>query len=128
MKFVHRFAYYLLGLFIGSLFLKFILDYTGSKGLDFCYLPNCRVLKNIRNKPFIYATEAAQKINQKWLDTTEVKSILTNGDVDFSKSNKPATGGGKIYIINGINKQKELFTLEVVNFEEKAVLKDIRKQ
>ncbi len=126
MKFTYRLAYYAFGLLVGSLFLKMVLDFTGKKGLDFCYLPNCRVLKNIRNKPFDYSPNAEQKINAKFIDTAEIKAILTNGDVDFSKSNKPYKGG-KLYIINGINNNKTSIKLEVLNYEEKAVLIDIKK-
>ena len=126
MKFIHRLGYYLVGVLVGSLFLKFVLDYTGSKGLDFCYLPNCRVLKNIRNKPFDYSEISTQKLAEKWIDTTEVKNILTNGDVDFSKSNKPFKGG-KLYVIKGVTKKFVPITLEVVNYDEKAILKDIIK-
>jgi hypothetical protein len=84
------------------------------------------VLKNIRNKPFHFSDIAKQKIEQKWVDTTDIRKILTDGDVDFSLSNKPLEGG-KLYVITGENSKKNSITLKVINYEEKAVLKDILK-
>ena len=126
MDFKTRLAYYILGLFIGGLFLKFVLDYTGGKGMDFTYLPNARVLKNIRNKPFDYSDIAKQKIESKLISIEDIKYILTEGDVDFDLSKKPIQGG-KLYIINGETKNNVSFTLEIINKEEKALLKDIIK-
>ena len=126
MDFKTRLAYYILGLFIGGLFLKFVLDYTGGKGMDFTYLPNARVLKNIRNKPFDYSDIAKQKIQSKLISIEDIKYILTEGDVDFDLSKKPIQGG-KLYIINGETKNNVPFTLEIINKEEKALLKDIIK-
>ena len=126
MDFKTRLAYYILGLFIGGLFLKFVLDYTGGKGMDFTYLPNARVLKNIRNKPFDYSDIAKQKIESKLISIEDIKYILTEGDVDFDLSKKPIQGG-KLYIINGETKNNIPFTLEIINKEEKALLKDIIK-
>ena len=126
MDFKTRLAYYILGLFIGGLFLKFVLDYTGGKGMDFTYLPNARVLKNIRNKPFDYSDIAKQKIQSKLISIEDIKYILTEGDVDFDLSKKPIQGG-KLYIINGETKNNVSFTLEIINKEEKALLKDIIK-
>ncbi len=127
MKFTHRLAYYLFGFMIGGLFLKFILDYTGGKGMDFCYLPNARVLKNIRNKPFDYSEMAKQKLDQKIITLEDVKYILTEGDVDFELSKKPLQGG-KLYVVNGETLKHIPVTLEVINKEEKAILKDIIKK
>ena len=124
MNFTHRLAYYLLGLLIGGLFLKFVLDYTGGKGLDFTYMPNARVLKNIRNKSFIYNEIAVIKMSQKHIDSTDIKEILTNGDVDFSISNKPFEGG-KVYINEGVTKKNVTTKLQIINYENKAILNDI---
>ena len=89
MDFKSRLAYYLFGFFIGGLFLKFVLDYTGGKGMDFTYLPNARVLKNIRNKPFDYSEIATKKISEKMITIKDIKHVLTDGDVDFDLSKKP---------------------------------------
>ena len=127
MDFKTRLAYYIFGLFIGGLFLKFVLDYTGGKGMDFTYLPNARVLKNIRNKPFDYSDVAKQKLTEKYITLEDVKYILTKGDVDFDLSKKPMQGG-KLYVVNGETLSHIPVTLRVINKEEKAILLDIVKK
>lgn len=127
MDFKTRLAYYLFGLFIGGLFLKFVLDYTGGKGMDFTYLPNARVLKNIRNKPFDYSENATKILSEKWLSISDIRFVLTNGDVDFDLSKKTMLGG-KLYVINGETLKHIPVTLKVINKEEKALLLDIIKK
>ena len=121
-----RLAYYILGLFIGGLFLKFVLDYTGGKGMDFTYLPNARVLKNIRNKPFDYSNDAKQKIQSKLISIDDIKYILTEGDVDFDLSKKPMQGG-KLYVVKGETVNGIPFILQIINRENKALLLEITK-
>ena len=126
MDFKSRLAYYILGLFIGGLFLKFVLDYTGGKGMDFTYLPNARVLKNIRNKPFDYSDDAKQKIQSKLISIEDIKYILTEGDVDFDLSKKPMQGG-KLYVVKGETIAGIPFVLQIINRENKALLLEITK-
>ncbi len=127
MKFYQRLAYYLLGLLIGGIFVFYFLGAKAeSRGVSFCYLPNCRVLKDLRSKPFHYSSEASQKLTEKWIDTVDVKNTLTYGDVDFSKSNTKE-GAGKKYIVKGKTIQNTPITLEVINYTDKVVLKDIHK-
>ena len=126
MDFKSRLAYYILGLFIGGLFLKFVLDYTGGKGMDFTYLPNARVLKNIRNKPFDYSDDAKQKIQSKLISIEDIKYILTEGDVDFDLSKKQMQGG-KLYVVKGETIAGIPFVLQIINRENKALLLEITK-
>ena len=128
MKFTQRLAYYLLGFLIGGLFLLFFFQgKTKGQDISYCYLPNCRVLKDLRNKPFHYSDVASEKLAQEWLDTIDIKNTLRYGDVDFKNSNVPMENG-KYYIIEGktIN-QKPIF-VEVINYSEKVVLKDVLTQ
>ncbi len=124
MKFYQRLAYYLSGFAIGMLFLMMILN---GKDTSCSYFPNARVLKDIRQKPFYYSEEASQKINQKWADTADIRKTLTFGDINFDKSNIKI-GGGKRYIIAGKNFKNEKIILEIINYQDKAYLKDIQKQ
>lgn len=126
MRFSHRLAYYLFGFLIGGLFLKFVLDYTGGKGMDFTYLPNARVLKNIRNKPFEYSEKASSTLAETWIDTIDIKNTLTYGDVDFDKSNIKYENG-KLYCIEGNTIKNQPIILTVINYSGKAVLKEIKK-
>jgi hypothetical protein len=91
------------------------------------YFPNARVLSNLRSKPFHYSDKASIILSQKWVDTTDIKNTLTYGDVDFDKSNK-AEENGKLYLIEGKTKKNQPIILEVINYENKAVLRDIKKQ
>jgi hypothetical protein len=124
MKFYQRFAYYSFGMIIGMIFLFMFLN---GKDMSCSYFPNARVLKDIRSKPFYYSDESKAKLMQKWVDTSDIRKTLTYGDVIFSKSNIPS-GRGKLYVIEGKNSKNEAITLEVVNYAEKVLLKDITKE
>ena len=124
MKFYQRFAYYLVGLVIGIFFVAMVLS---GKDTRCNYFPNARVLNNLRNKPFNYSEIASEKLSQKWVDTIDIKNTLTYGDVDFDKSNK-TIDNGKLYTIEGKTIKNQLITLEVVNYSNKVVLKDIIKR
>ncbi|WP_313807473.1 DUF4258 domain-containing protein [Flavobacterium sp.] len=124
MKFTQRLAYYLLGLLLGGIFVYFFFQ---KKKTEFCYLPNCRVLKDLRSKPISIAPEAQQKLNEKWVTMEDIKACLQHGDVDFSQSNKPAENG-KLYIVEGYNTKHEEIEVTMINYTERVVLKDIKKQ
>ncbi|WP_026704873.1 DUF4258 domain-containing protein [Flavobacterium soli] len=124
MKFYQRFAYYLSGFAIGMVFLFFILN---GKETSCSYFPNARVLKDLRSKPFHYSDVAKEKLAQKWIDTSDIKKILTHGDVDFDQSNIK-DGSGKLYTIDGKNSKNENITVEVINYSDKVLLKDIKKE
>jgi hypothetical protein len=125
MQFKFRLAYYLFGFMIGGFLMYYIFN---GKGADFCYMPNCRVLKNIRAKGLTISKEAQQTLKEGWVTQTDVDNTVLYGDVDFSRSKKPANGGGKLYIIEGKTTNNELIDVEVANFEDKAVLLNVKKQ
>jgi len=124
MKFVHRFAYYLIGLIMGLFFVAAIFS---GKDTRCNYFPNARVLNDLRNKPFYYSDKASQILAEKWMDTTDIKNTLKFGDVDFDKSNVELKKG-KLYIIEGKTVKKQEITLKVINYSDKAVLEDIIKK
>ena len=124
MKFVHRFAYYLIGLVIGCFFVALVFS---GKDTRCNYFPNARVLNNLRTKPFQYSDKAIQTLNEKWVDTADIKNTLTYGDVDFDKSNV-SVNNGKIYVIEGKTSKNQEIILKVVNYEKKAVLQEIIKK
>ena len=120
-----RLVYFFIGLSIGIGFVYyFLMAKANSRGVEFCYLPNCRVLKDIRTKPFEYSNEASKILSQKIIDTIDIKQILTNGDVDFDRSNVKK-GNGKIYFIEGEIKNNKNVELEVYNFPDKVLLHKI---
>jgi hypothetical protein len=123
MKFYQRLAYYLFGFAIGSVFLFMIMN---GKDTSCSYFPNARVLKDLRTKPFNYSDTAIQKLNEKWVDTVDIRKTLTYGDVDFDKSNIKI-GSGKLYIIKGKTSKNQKIILEIINYSERALLRDIKK-
>ena len=124
MKFVHRFAYYLIGLIMGCFFVALVFS---GKDTRCNYFPNARVLNNLRTKPFQYSDKAIQTLNEKWVDTADVRNTLTYGDVDFDQSNVPLKKG-KLYIIEGKTVKNQEIILKVINYENKAVLDEIVKK
>ncbi|WP_372474648.1 DUF4258 domain-containing protein [Capnocytophaga sp. ARDL2] len=119
MKFSQRLAYYLLGLLIGSFAVYYFLD---AKDTKFCYLPNCRVLKDLRSKPYIVSDKAHYEFSQ--LSKEEINTFLTLGDIDFKNSNIPYEGG-KLYIIEGKNAKLEPMTFKVINHTDKVIFDEI---
>ncbi|MFC0777233.1 DUF4258 domain-containing protein [Flavobacterium sp. HJSW_4] len=124
MKFVHRFAYYLIGLVMGCFIVS---GFFIGKDTRCNYFPNARVLNNLRTKPFQYSPKAVQTLSEKWVDTADIKNTLTYGDVDFDQSNVPVKSG-KLYIIEGKTAKNQEIILKVVNYENKAVLEEIVKK
>ncbi len=124
MKFAHRFAYYLIGLIMGLFFVAAVFS---GKDTRCNYFPNARVLNDLRNKPFYYSDKASQVLNEKWIDTADIKNTLKYGDVDFDNSNI-VVGSGKLYVIEGKTIKNQNIRINVINYPEKAVLdKIIRK-
>lgn len=124
MQFRYRLAYYLFGFMIGGFLMYYIFN---GKGAEFCYLPNCRVLKNIRSKGLTISKEAQQTLKEGWVTQTDIDNTLHYGDVDFANSKKPKPGGGKLYIIEGKTISNQIIDVTVTNYEDKAVLVNVKK-
>ena len=124
MAFLKRLGFYLIGLSIGIVFLTIFLKKKSEEtGVFFCYLPNCRTLKDIRSKPLTYSEEIRQLILNRELDSTVIDSFLLDGNVDFSASDtksKPC----KTYSIEGEVHQKEA-VLTVRNCASNALVESI---
>ena len=122
----YRLAFYLFGVTLGIIFLYYFLTAKAeSRDVSFCYLPNCRVLKDLRSKPFFYSEKASQILLEKWIDTLDIKQTLRYGDVDFGNSNTK-NKGPKTYVVHGQTKAKKSITLILTNQTEKVILEDIR--
>jgi hypothetical protein len=124
MRFYARFAYYMGGFIIGLFFLMLILN---GKDTRCSYFPNERVLKDIRKKPLYYSNEALGVLQDKCVDTSDVRNTFTYGDVDFDKSNIK-TKGGKLYLVNGKTSKNQNIVIHVINYETKALVQEIKKQ
>ena len=124
MKFFHRFAYYLVGLVIGLFFVSMIFS---GKDTRCNYFPNARVLNVLRNKPFEYSEKASKVLDEKWIDTIDIKNTLEYGDVDFDNSNTEFNKA-KLYVIEGKTTKNQEIILKVSNRENKAILEEIIKK
>ena len=127
MKFQFRLAYYLFGLLLGAVFVMWYLKSKATdRGVEFCYFPNCRVLKDLRSKSLEIDSLAKISLKEKWVTMEDIKKSLTYGDVDFEKSNEPYRKG-KIYIIEGKTSNNEDITITMINYEHKVLLEKIEK-
>jgi len=124
MNFIQRLGYYLIGLMIGGFAVYFFLQQKETE--TFCYLPNCRVLKDLRSKPFHTAKDAEVYMKNTDMTLDDIRLTLKHGDVDFSRSNLPYESG-KIYIVEGKNTKQQPVELELINYPDKVVLKNIIK-
>lgn len=120
MNFLRRLGIFSVGLSIGLIILAFFFK---GKGVEICYFPNCRVLKDIRNKP---VSVSEQQVQEKY--TIEVlKPIFWNGSVHFGNSDtkrKPC----RMYEIEGTTSQNEQVILLVENCPKEAVIVSVRKK
>ncbi|APQ18885.1 DUF4258 domain-containing protein [Maribacter hydrothermalis] len=127
MDFLKRLGFFLVGLSIGIVFLTmFFKKKSDETGVYFCYLPNCRTLKDIRSKPMYYSDEVKLKMTENQLDSLDIKYILTEGDVDFSKSDTKSVPC-KTYIVESELKEKD-WTFTVKNCSNKATIQKIEVQ
>lgn len=119
MGFLKRLGFYLFGLAIGLVFLAiFLKKKSDETGVEFCYFPNCRTLKDIRSKPLSYSDEVLEIFKTTELDTLDIKYLLSQGDVDFRKSDTK-TKDCKTYFIDGdINGKKRV--LKIANCQDRA--------
>lgn len=124
MAFLKRLGYYLIGVSIGIVFLTFFFKKkTEDTGVYFCYLPNCRTLKDIRSKSMHYSDVISEQLLLKQLDTIDIVRLLTDGNVDFGASDTKSVPC-KTYVIAGTLKDKEVIAT-VQNCERKATLESI---
>ncbi len=121
MGFIKRLGYFVFGLSLGIICLTFFFkkksDETGAD-LSFCYLPNCRTLKDIRSKPLHYSKEISSLFEAKKLDTLDISDFLRNGDVDFSNSDTKSNPCKTYLIENKINGKQAVLTVK--NCKDKA--------
>lgn len=99
MAFIRRLGWYLAGLSIGIVILGgFLKKKSGENGLDFCYFPNCRVLKDMRSKPLAFGTE----FPRAYQDTLLIQAFLKEGTIDFGKSDTQSEACKTYYITHPI--------------------------
>lgn len=125
MSFLKRLGFFLFGLSIGIVFLVFFFKNKAKEtGVEFCYLPNCRVLKDLRSKSYSYSDEVGKMMASGEIDSLKIKDFFLNGDVDFDNSqtkSKPC----KTYLITNEIESGAIKTLTVTNCPTKIVIEKI---
>ncbi|WP_124980413.1 DUF4258 domain-containing protein [Nonlabens xiamenensis] len=84
MKFIKRLGFYGVGFSMGMVFLIFFL--TGKRA-QCTWLPEDRVINDIRKKSIHFSPEIRTMLANREIDTVTIKNILIDGEIDFSKSN-----------------------------------------
>jgi len=120
MSFIHRLSYFLVGGILGSILVYFI---WGKKKTTFCYLPNCRTLKDFRLKKRAFSPLVQELINNKELDTAAITDAYLNGTVDFSKS-KTKLKSCNLYVLESSYNQKS-YEFLVENCDSIALIKNV---
>ncbi len=119
MNFKQRLPYFLIGLFIGTMIAVFVFK---KKNTSFDYMPNARVLKDIRTKKRLFTSEAINELKKHQIDTSAISVILQNGDVDLW--NKKRLDTCIQYDIQGENPYENI-TLTVKNSDSIAVIERV---
>lgn len=89
------------------------------KGTEFCYLPNCRVLKSLRTKPLVLTDSLQAQGYQK----EQLLPLLTEGDVDFSRSDTHSAC--RTYVITGEDTAHTPLEITIKSCEKEAVITSI---
>ncbi|WP_396589970.1 DUF4258 domain-containing protein [Allomuricauda sp. R78024] len=123
MAFLKRLGWYLVGLSIGIVFLVFFLKKkTDETGTEFCYFPNCRVLKDMRSKPLVFSENMGTTAN----DSLIAKSFLREGSIDFGKSDTKAKPC-KIYYISNTVEGKD-WVMKMKNCNDRVIAETIQSR
>ena len=124
MAFLKRLGFYLFGLAIGLVFLAiFFKNKTELTGVEFCYFPNCRTLKDIRSKPLAYSDDVRELMNENQLDSVKIAYFLREGNVDFKKSDTKSSPC-KTYIIE-VEFDENPAVMTVQNCLDNALIKNV---
>ncbi|HMB62957.1 MAG TPA: hypothetical protein VKN36_07785 [Eudoraea sp.] len=125
MPFLKRLGFYLIGLSFGLVILAFFFKKKSEKtGAEFCYLPNCRVLKDLRSKPLSYSEDISLLLRDRKLDSTDIALFLRAGDVNFKRSDtrsEPCT----TFVINATLHDRDA-VLTVRNCENEVVVETMQ--
>ena len=126
MKVIQRFGYYMGGFSVGLILLAFFLKGSDTEIPSCDYMPEARVLKNMRNKGYVLSAEVAQEMRKINIDTMNINALLLEGDVDFDKS-EPRKKPCGIFFIKSPQSQTTSLEIKVSNCEDKAQIIAIKK-
>lgn len=112
-----RLFFFGIGLSIGAIIVIFFLK---EKGTSFDYLPNARVLKDIRTKTLKQDSNVASFFKSNQIDSIQVYTLLEKGNVDFGKSIIDSKDTCNLYVINSAEKAK--LQLQIKNCDSIATI------
>ncbi|MDO5105560.1 DUF4258 domain-containing protein [Capnocytophaga sp.] len=115
MSILQRIGYYAIGLSLGIVIVAFFFKKKGTD--EFCYFPNCRVLKDLRSKNVEISSNVL-------VSEEELAVIFTQGDVLFSKSDVNASPCKK-YVIEGELQGKKV-EITVENCTDKVIVTSLK--
>ena len=118
-NFLWRFAWYLVGIGIGIIL---VLIFFGNRDIEFNYLPEARVKKNILKKNIRYSPNIIHQMKTFHIDSSNVLDILHNGSIVFSKSNPRKKPCGEYYF------KKKWISLSIKNCDSTAYVFEIQKE
>ncbi len=126
MPFLKRLGFYLVGLSIGLVFLAFFFKKKSEEtGTEFCYLPNCRVLKDLRSKPLNFSDVTKKLMDTREMDSTDIAHFLKEGDIDFKNSDTASEPCKTLYIMAEVKGKEAVMTVR--NCEDQVVVENIRR-
>ncbi|WBL24376.1 hypothetical protein [Zunongwangia sp. HGR-M22] len=120
MNIFQRLGYFSVGLFMGIIILIFFLS---GKKTSCSYFPNARTLKSIRVKERQFDDKAMKFFTENAIDTSNISSILENGEVHFSESITDRDSCN-IYLISGETKTKPI-QFKVENCDSIATIQEV---
>lgn len=123
MQLLKRFGYYLIGVALGSMA---VLYFWKNKNVTFDYGMDARTLKSIRTKGRIISDNVTKVLEAHQIDTSYISTILTHGDVDFSKS-KPRLKPCAEYYVTGKDSLKNM-SLYVIRCDSTATISELTIQ
>lgn len=111
---------------MGLILLAFFLKGSGTEIPSCDYMPEARVLKNIRNKGYLVSAGAEHTMDSIHIDTVQLNRLLREGDVVFDKSDPRRKPCG-YFLIKSPSSEKNPIRIEVSNCEDKATITSVRK-
>jgi hypothetical protein len=118
-----RIIYYGFGFIVGAIVVFFI---WSKKDASFDYLPQARVIKDLKSKKIEISSQAKRSLIEYNIDSLTVVNLLDKADVDFSKSNTKAIPCKSYWVNTFLNDTK--LSLVIENCDSIATIQRVIKK